>query len=105
MARRSTLPLQRSTTVTELRTDWLTGRTVLLAENRAAAAERVCGQGRGERVAACDGPLPFLSGSGSDTPPAVLTRADDDGRWRVRVVPNKFPAVAIDEPAAAGRTK
>ena len=31
------------------------------------------------------------------------TRATDDaGQWRVRVVPNKFPAVPLDEPAAAG---
>jgi UDPglucose--hexose-1-phosphate uridylyltransferase len=32
----------------------------------------------------------------------VFTRTDEDGHWRVRVVPNKFPAVALDESSAAG---
>jgi UDPglucose--hexose-1-phosphate uridylyltransferase len=45
---------------------------------------------------------PFCPGHESTTPPAVFSTAGDDGRWRVRVVPNKFPAVAVDEAAAAG---
>jgi UDPglucose--hexose-1-phosphate uridylyltransferase len=87
--------------VTELRKDWLTGRTVLLAEHRAlrpnefaAAAESTSAPD----AAAC----PFCPGHESITPPAVFTRTDDAGHWQVRVVPNKFPAVAVDEQAAAG---
>jgi UDPglucose--hexose-1-phosphate uridylyltransferase len=88
--------------VTELRKDWLSGRTVLLAENRAlrpnefAVAEAV--------VAAphSTGPCPFCPGQEGNTPPAVLVQSDDAGKWRLRVVPNKFPAVDTrgDSPAA-----
>jgi UDPglucose--hexose-1-phosphate uridylyltransferase len=88
--------------VTELRKDWLSGRTVLLAENRAlrpnefAAVEAV---GTAPRSI---GPCPFCPGQEGNTPPAVLTQNDADGRWRLRVVPNKFPAVDTqgDSPAA-----
>lgn len=88
--------------MSELRTDWLTGRTVILAEHRAerpnefAAAELVA------RPLVAAAPCPFCPGQESITPPAVYTKVDGDGRWLVRVVPNKFPVVAIDEPAAAG---
>jgi UDPglucose--hexose-1-phosphate uridylyltransferase len=32
----------------------------------------------------------------------VFTHDDDAGHWQIRVVPNKYPAVAVDEAAAAG---
>ena len=53
-------------------------------------------------AAASTADCPFCPGNESITPPEIYTRTDDAGRWRVRVVPNKFPAVAVDEPAAAG---
>lgn len=91
--------------MTELRQDWLTGRTVLFAEHRAerpnefAGLADAAGSGAG---AASGGPCPFCPEHEASTPPAVFTCSDDNGRWRVRVVPNKFPAVAADEPLAPG---
>jgi UDPglucose--hexose-1-phosphate uridylyltransferase len=87
--------------VTELRQDWLTGRSVLLAEHRADRPNEFASTPNGtaaDTAANC----PFCPGHESVTPPAVYTRSDGAGYWRVRVVPNKFPAVALDEPTAAG---
>ncbi len=87
--------------MTELRKDWLTGRVVLLAEHRALRPNEFAPTAESSSApdaAAC----PFCPGHESITPPAVFTRTDDAGHWRVRVVPNKFPAVALDEQAAAG---
>ena len=36
---------------------------------------------------------PFCPGHESQTPAAVDSRADEQGHWRVRVVPNMYPAV------------
>jgi UDPglucose--hexose-1-phosphate uridylyltransferase len=38
----------------------------------------------------------FCAGNESHTPLATATVTDADGRWRVRVVPNKYPAVTAD---------
>lgn len=38
-------------------------------------------------------PCPFCPGSNDATPPALET-IDDGGRWRMRVVPNRYPAFA-----------
>jgi UDPglucose--hexose-1-phosphate uridylyltransferase len=40
------------------------------------------------------GPCPFCHGNEGETPAEIVTYpADSNGRWQVRVVPNKFPAV------------
>jgi UDPglucose--hexose-1-phosphate uridylyltransferase len=52
---------------------------------------------------------PFAAGHEDRTPPEVYSLPDDDGGWRVRVVPNLYPALAPGEagqeadPLAAGR--
>jgi UDPglucose--hexose-1-phosphate uridylyltransferase len=91
--------------VPELRTDWLTGRSVLVAENRAARPNEF-GQALestwsgepgvagaqltpGRQAADC----PFCPGQEHRTPPAVYEVPDLHGHWQIRVVPNKFPAV------------
>ena len=96
----------------ELRTDWLLGRSVLVAENRAQRPnefgeifEHVA---TGNSVSSGDettaslavagissGPLtcPFCRGQEHRTPPAVFELAGAEGQWRTRVVPNMFPAV------------
>jgi UDPglucose--hexose-1-phosphate uridylyltransferase len=88
--------------VAELRTDWLTGRTVILAENRALRPNEFAAAETFAASAAAATPRPFCPGQESLTPPAVYTRSGDGGRWRVRVVPNKYPAVTIDDPTATG---
>jgi UDPglucose--hexose-1-phosphate uridylyltransferase len=43
-------------------------------------------------------PCPFCLGNEADTPEAVATYpAGSNGRWLVRVVPNKYPAVTTEE--------
>jgi UDPglucose--hexose-1-phosphate uridylyltransferase len=87
--------------VTELRKDWLTGRSMLLAEHRALRPNEFTGSDI-SLTAAATAPCPFCPGQEANTPPAVFTRNDGAGHWRVRVVPNKFPAVAVDAQSAAG---
>lgn len=96
----------------ELRTDRLTGRTVLVAENRAHRPnEFACGpsasdfgelpSGLSLRVedsrAATGLDCPFCAGNESRTPPAVYELPDGAGGWRVRVVPNMYPAVTLGD--------
>jgi len=81
----------------ELRKDPITGRWVIIATDRAkrpndfirqpvpAPTARIC---------------PFDYGSEHKTPPEILAYRNSGGRdqpgWRVRVVPNKFPALGIE---------
>jgi UDPglucose--hexose-1-phosphate uridylyltransferase len=82
----------------EIRTDWLTGRTVILAEDRAKRPNEFAGDFAapsltGQSIAATAIDCPFCPRHESQTPPAVYTSEDEQGQWRVRVVPNKYPAV------------
>jgi UDPglucose--hexose-1-phosphate uridylyltransferase len=87
----------------ELRTDWLTGRTVLIAENRALrpddfSAKTPDSHDHGEPSLAGGSyatNCPFCAGNESRTPPAVYEQRDVDDRWIVRVVPNAYPAVDL----------
>jgi UDPglucose--hexose-1-phosphate uridylyltransferase len=91
--------------VTELRRDWLTGRTVLWAAHRAERPNEFLAAGNGVASAAgavSGAACPFCPEQEASTPPAVFTCCDEAGRWRVRVVPNKFPAVSTEEPLAQG---
>lgn len=45
---------------------------------------------------------PFCAGHEDNTPPEILRRDDGNGSWKMRVIPNKFPAVLPDDPAAHG---
>jgi UDPglucose--hexose-1-phosphate uridylyltransferase len=94
--------------VPELRTDWLTGRTVLIAENRALRPNDFVGEAAGEKLASAAGKFaikstlptcPFCAGNESRTPPAVYEKLDDHGRWQVRVVPNMYAGVETDGPS------
>lgn len=80
----------------ELRTDWLTGRTVLVAENRALRPNEFATPKAGDLQAA-DGHVaascPFCTGNEARTPPAVYEKRDAHGNWVIRVVPNAYPAV------------
>jgi len=83
----------------ELRTDWLTGRTVFIAENRAERPNEFSDAGSaGPESRLC----PFCPGQEQITPPAVHELLDAQGRWQIRVVPNKYPAVTLEAVAAGG---
>jgi UDPglucose--hexose-1-phosphate uridylyltransferase len=88
----------------ELRTDWLLGRSVFVAENRALRPnefETTSGESAlagGNIQPNC----PFCAGNEARTPPAVFEPFDERQQWRVRVVPNMFPAVSLDAAVTGG---
>lgn len=86
----------------ELRTDWLTGRTVLFAAHRADRPNEFAAESEAVAATKLSRPCPFCPGQEAETPPAVYTQSDAAGHWQVRVVPNKFPAVSLDEPTVTG---
>ncbi len=42
------------------------------------------------------GKCPFCPGNESMTPPAIISAKDNEGNWKTRVIPNKFPALKIE---------
>ena len=82
--------------ISELRTDPITGHKVYIAEDRAGRPTDYSGLSEklehsvSQRDAAS---CPFCEGHEGETPPAILEIPDEDGHWRVRVIPNRFPAV------------
>lgn len=101
----------------ELRTDLATGEQVVVARSRADRPGAGVAFTKPD-VAATARSCPFCEGREAETPPEIHALADSDRApdtpgWRVRVVPNKFPAfgaypapAALEEPflaqAAAG---
>src|SRR5579863_7705886 len=86
----------------ELRRDPVVGRWVIMATERSKRPSDF-NKNREERKG---GPCVFCDGMEGMTPPEVMAyRAEgsvrDQGGWRVRVVPNKFPALRIE--GALGR--
>jgi len=87
----------------ELRIDPVSGRPVILAPDRSRRPFDKPEEGS----AATFGPCPFCRGQESRTPQAVAELPDESGRWAVRVIPNRFPALqpqpdAIEAVDAAG---
>jgi UDPglucose--hexose-1-phosphate uridylyltransferase len=88
----------RSLPMPELRKDPVVGRWVIIATDR---ARRPLPGSTAELPPDNGGPCPFCEGSEAETPHEILAYRDrgthPDGRgWRVRVVPNKFPALQIE---------
>jgi UDPglucose--hexose-1-phosphate uridylyltransferase len=97
----------------ELRRDAIIDRWVIIAENRGkrpgafadgvsmeVPLEDLAPYGNADEADVC----PFCPGNERETPPATFELREDIGRsdvsgWRVRVVPNKYPAL-IDEDVA-----
>jgi len=81
----------------ELRRDPVAGRWVIIATDRAARPHQFQGQKRVPRGGFC----PFCEGNETKTPPEILayrspgTHPNTPG-WRVRVVPNKYPALRVE---------
>lgn len=80
----------------ELRKDPIMGRWVIIATERGKRPITP----RRESMDSADTPCPFCEGSEQETPEEILSyreknsTADSPG-WRVRVVPNKFPALQL----------
>src|SRR5580704_2426590 len=86
----------RSLPMPELRKDPIVGRWVIIATDR---AKRPVAPKTDPPVTG--GFCPFCQGNEADTPHEILayrdrgTRSNEKG-WRVRVVPNKFPALQVE---------
>jgi UDPglucose--hexose-1-phosphate uridylyltransferase len=86
----------------EMRQDPLTGRWVIIAENRAQRPREFSPVQRVRTSVRC----PFCEGNEHETPREVAayrqSGGDADGPgWQVRVVPNKYPALVPDPSDAA----
>ena len=82
--------------MTEMRLDPLSGRWVVISSARAKRPDAfVLHAQRLEHEPLK--PCPFCPGHEEETPPALVTY-DEAGEWRVRVLPNKYPAFEGDEP-------
>ena len=82
--------------MTEMRLDPLSGRWVVISSARATRPDAFVLHA--ERLAHEPlKPCPFCPGHEEETPPP-LASYDEDGAWRVRVIPNKYPAFEGDEP-------
>lgn len=79
----------------EMRTDPTTGRKVLIAEARAGRPKDFVDQPKSDSHAAEH--CPFCRGHESHTPHELVVVCDSQGEWQIRVVPNKFPAVASNQ--------
>jgi len=82
--------------VTDLRRDGATGRWVAIAPAR---AER---PGAGDEIVDDRGHCPFCAGHEDRTPPETLRLGDGPTGWRVRVVPNLYPALERQEVVVHG---
>lgn len=86
----------------ELRKDPILGRWVIIATERSKRPDSFGEKKEGpseDEIAKC----PFCGGRETQTPPEIYSLRNPDTKpnepgWRVRVVPNKFPALGIDVP-------
>ena len=91
--------------MSEFRQDPVTGRWVIIAPARNARPRYIELASDHKRAEPC----PFCAGNESMTPPEVWadrdskTEANSPG-WRVRVVPNKYPALSPDTPRSRDRS-
>jgi UDPglucose--hexose-1-phosphate uridylyltransferase len=85
----------------ELRIDPITARRVYVAEDRAGRPFDYVDPPPA-RAASRAVPCPFCAGNEALTPEASAAICDAAGRWQVRVVPNKFPAVTLGSASAIG---
>ncbi|NOY40894.1 MAG: galactose-1-phosphate uridylyltransferase [Planctomycetes bacterium] len=78
----------------EIRTDPISGRKVLIAEGRSERPSDygVSGASHVQKTEADDN-CPFCAGAEHRTPSPIREVLDEAGRWQVRVIPNKYPAV------------
>jgi len=80
----------------ELRQNILTKEWVIIATERAKRPKELVRQALPKSVASYVATCPFCPGNEDKTPPEILRVPARDGAWQVRVVPNKFAALARD---------
>lgn len=84
--------------MSEFRQNPATGEWVVIATERAKRPHQFVRRKEDVRVLApYDAKCPFCPGNESMTPPEVVRFDDAEGRWMVRVVPNKFAALQPEQ--------
>lgn len=83
--------------MSELRKDPIVGRWVIIASNRAKRPNEFYQPTPSTRAGFC----PFCEGNEEKTPPEIVALRSEKSKangpgWRVRVVPNKFPALRVE---------
>lgn len=73
------------------------GRRVLVAEHRAGRPNNFVQEGAAHGAPGSDVDCPFCIGHESLTPAALFESRGENGQWQVRVIPNKYPAVSLDQ--------
>ena len=84
--------------MSEIRKDPLTGRTVIIAPERATRPKQLGSAAHADPLQDC----PFCPGNENLTPPESWANRATDSQpnqpgWSVRIVPNKYPAVTIGD--------
>jgi len=80
----------------ELRQNILTKEWVIIATERAKRPKELARQVAPKPVAHHVETCPFCIGNEDKTPPEILRVPAENGAWQVRVIPNKFSALARD---------
>lgn len=88
----------------EIRFDPLTGRQVIIAIERSKRPTDLKGAIEEEILDEFIEGCPFCPGNESKTPPETFRISVDD-EWKVRVIPNKFPALALDSNCCEEKSK
>jgi len=82
----------------ELRQNFFTKEWLVIATERAKGPEQLIVH-RPHRALTSYAPnCPFRPGNEDQTPPEPLRLPNGDGSWKIRVVPNKFAALAREVP-------
>lgn len=80
----------------ELRQNILTKEWVIIATERAKRPKELARQVTPKPVAHHVAACPFCTGNEDKTPPEILRVPAENSAWQVRVIPNKFAALARD---------
>ena len=80
----------------ELRQNRYTKEWVVLATERAKRPEELKAHAEKKALPHFSPTCPFCPGNEKLAPPATLTVGADEGKWKLRVVPNKFAALSRD---------
>lgn len=78
----------------DLRKDPVTDRWVLIAPDRGARPSDFLVETQPPSQRVC----PFCPGNEAMTPPPIQEVEGADGRWAVRVIPNRYPSVQVEVP-------
>jgi UDPglucose--hexose-1-phosphate uridylyltransferase len=81
--------------MSELRFNFVTGDWVIIAPERAKRPEDFISSRKKEQLPAYVATCPLCEGNEDKTPPETF-RINKDGKWVVRVVPNKFSTVNLE---------